>query len=241
MPKKTESEFGTTDLGSTGRKTLVDRAYQTLREAIFDFELLPGDRFIESELAQRCGMSRTPVREALARLENEGYLQSRFRSGWLVKPFDFRLFENLYDFRIVLEKAAVQRLCVRSGDPPQMAELREQWIINPLARSKDGELVCRMDERFHQALIETCENAEIIHSYQTISDRIRIIRRLDFTKPERVTTTYREHEAIMRALLAREAKHATDLLEEHILKSKDEVRNITFHRLHTARTLRYEP
>jgi DNA-binding GntR family transcriptional regulator len=91
--------------------TRSEIAYRRLKAAIFDFVLLPGDGFTESDMAERLGMSRTPVREALFRLELEGYVKVAYRSGWSVAPFDFRKLEELYDLRVVLECTAVDRLC----------------------------------------------------------------------------------------------------------------------------------
>ena len=84
-----------------------DSIYAQLKDDIFEFRLLPGDRFSEGEIAERMAASRTPVRQALYRLEREGYLEVYFRSGWQVKPFDFAHFEELYEVRIVLELEAV--------------------------------------------------------------------------------------------------------------------------------------
>ena len=90
---------------------MADRVYAELKDQIFNFSLLPGDRFSENEVAERMDVSRTPVRDALYRLQQEGYVEVYFRSGWQVRPFDFAYFEDLYDLRIVLEEAAVRRLC----------------------------------------------------------------------------------------------------------------------------------
>jgi len=69
---------------------LAERVYQQLKDDIFGFRLLPGDRFSEGGVAERMQASRTPVRQALYRLEREGYLEVFFRSGWQVRPFDFK-------------------------------------------------------------------------------------------------------------------------------------------------------
>ncbi|MFT6859086.1 MAG: DNA-binding GntR family transcriptional regulator, partial [Thalassolituus oleivorans] len=82
---------------------VAEKIYQQLRQELFDFQLLPGDRFSETEVAKRMNASRTPVREALYRLERDGYVQVQFRNGWQVRPFDFQYFEELYDVRILLE------------------------------------------------------------------------------------------------------------------------------------------
>src|SRR5579863_10770053 len=90
--------------------SLADSVYEQLRSELFDFRLLPGDRFTEIEVAERTGTSRTPVRQALYRLQSEGFLEVRPRSGWEVKPLDFEQLDALYELRILLEQGAVRRL-----------------------------------------------------------------------------------------------------------------------------------
>ncbi|HTH13992.1 MAG TPA: GntR family transcriptional regulator, partial [Spirochaetia bacterium] len=89
--------------------TQVDRVYQQFKQDLFDFVLLPGDRFTETEVGHRLEASRTPVREALFRLAQEGYLQMKSRAGWMVKPFEFRQFQELYDLRSLLETGSIRR------------------------------------------------------------------------------------------------------------------------------------
>ena len=78
-----------TALADPGRANLAEQAYAQLKEMIHDFRLLPGDRFSENEMGTRLGVSRTPVREALFRLRNEGFLEVESKAGWYVKPIDF--------------------------------------------------------------------------------------------------------------------------------------------------------
>src|SRR5579863_6868062 len=86
---------------------LAETVYTRLKAEIFDFRLLPGDRFTESEIAQRFDVSRTPVRDALYRLKHEGFVEVGFRAGWNVRQLDFARFDELYDLRVILECAAV--------------------------------------------------------------------------------------------------------------------------------------
>lgn len=90
---------------------LAEQVYHRIKDDIFSFRLLPGDNFTETEMAQRQGVSRTPLRDALFRLQREGYLEVGFRRGWKVCPIDFDRLDNLYDLRIVLEMAALEKLC----------------------------------------------------------------------------------------------------------------------------------
>ena len=75
-------------------RSLAEIAYEKIEGQYLRLRLLPGDRFSETEIAERLAMSRTPVRDALYRLEREGYLQVHLRIGWSVRPYDFQQFEN---------------------------------------------------------------------------------------------------------------------------------------------------
>ncbi|MBA4244451.1 MAG: GntR family transcriptional regulator [Pseudomonas sp.] len=223
--------------GKERPENLAERIYAQLKDDIFEFRLLPGDRFSEGEIAERMAASRTPVRQALYRLEREGYLEVYFRSGWQVKPFDFAHFEELYEVRIVLELEAVKRLCERpAGELPEALEqLRRTWMVQPEERLQDGREVSRLDERFHCQLVEAAGNREMARLHAEVSEKIRIIRRLDFTQGPRVELTYEEHARILGAILSRRCEEAQLLLKTHIEVSKAEVRKITLHMLHSAR------
>ena len=223
-----------TKLKAPASINLAARVYASVKQEIFDFHLMPGDRFTEGEVAARMRVSRTPVREALYRLEREGYLEVLFRSGWRVKPFDFALFENLYDLRVILETAAVKRLCEMPVQPP-LDDLKTFWLVPVNERLTDGRGVARYDELFHETLVAATGNLEMARIHHDITERIRIIRRLDFTKDARVDATYQEHGKILRAVLQRKIDQAQLLLKAHIEASKSEVRKITLHMLHTAR------
>ena len=212
---------------------LAGAIYEQLKSDIFEFRLLPGTRFSENEVAARVRASRTPVREALFRLEREGYVQVHAKSGWSVQPLDFDALDHLYDLRLVLESAVVQRLC--AGNPKlALAGLEKIWLVPPRRRLTDGARVARLDEEFHTKLVAAAGNPELARIHQSITERIRMVRRLDFTHPERIVYTYIEHGQILRAILARRASRAVELLGSHIEASKSEVRKISLHRLHLA-------
>jgi DNA-binding GntR family transcriptional regulator len=213
---------------------LATQVYERVKQDIFDFRLLPGDRFTETEISERTQASRTPVREALYRLERDGYLEVMFRAGWRVKPFDFRQFEDLYDLRIVLETTAVRRLC-EADERPELETLRRVWTVAADDRETEMREVARLDEAFHAALVASAGNREMSRVHAEVTERIRIIRRLDFTKAPRIEATYAEHAKILRAIQQRRADQAVLLLRTHVEASKAEVRKITLHMLHEAR------
>ncbi len=220
--------------------SLPELVYAQIKGSIFDFRLLPGERFTETQVAEQLGVSRTPVREALFRLEREGYLQVSARNGWSVRPFDFKQFEDLYDVRVILEEAAVRRLCA-AGQMPDLSALKEVWLVPQTERLEDEREVARLDEAFHQGLVRATGNKELARMHLEITERIRIIRRLDFTRAERIALTYQEHAKILRAVLQRKVDHACLLLRSHIETSKAEVRKITLHMLHEVRERHRNP
>lgn len=213
---------------------LAERIYHTLKNDILDFRLMPGQHFSENDIAERMSASRTPVRQALFWLEHEGYVQVYSRSGWQVKPFDFHYFENLYDFRLVIEREAVRRLCgMPSADCTDcLAPLTEFWMH--LAPLKEGKAVSHQDEQFHITLVTATGNSEMARVHIELTEKLRIIRHLDFTKEDRIEATYHEHAQILRAILSQQTEEAQRLLTEHISRSKAEVRKITLHRLQQA-------
>jgi DNA-binding GntR family transcriptional regulator len=216
------------------RAKLAEQIYTELKAQMHDFRLVPGDRFSEAELGARLGVSRTPVREALFRLRNEGLLDVESKSGWFVRPIDFNRLEQLYDLRVILETACVQRLCMQPSPAPQLDELKGHWLVPVAERLQDGREVGALDEAFHATLVRAAGNDEIARVHWDVTERIRIIRRLDFTRADRVDATYTEHGKILRSIIQRKPDQAQLLLRAHIEQSKAEVRKITLATLHEA-------
>ncbi|MBY0438010.1 MAG: GntR family transcriptional regulator [Burkholderiales bacterium] len=221
-------------------QNLSEAAYDQIKRDVFEFRRLPGDRFTENEVARALGMSRTPVREALNRLAQEGHLSVVARSGWMVRPLDFAMFDQLYDARIVLELAAVRRLCEQES-AEALGPLRDIWLVPAASRLTDERAVAALDEQFHELLVVATGNLVMAQMHREVTERIRIIRRLDFTDAGRVTATYDEHAQVLRSILRRKADHACMLLRSHIETSKRAVRKITLHRLFLARNAGMPP
>ena len=220
-------------------RSRADEVYDQLKRDVSEFKLVPGDRFTETEISDRLGVSRTPVRQALFRLQHEGFVEVLFRSGWRVLPFDFNQFEELYDLRMVLETTAAHRLCedALKVNPAVLDELVAIWVVSPERRSSDTVQVARWDEAFHCALVAAAGNAEMARVHRDVTERIRVIRRLDFTKQPRIDATYEEHAKILKAIQRKRGDQAALLLRAHIQTSQAEVRKITLHQVHMARQL----
>ncbi|WP_293775774.1 GntR family transcriptional regulator [uncultured Oxalicibacterium sp.] len=223
-------------LPTTGKNAnnLAMQIYRQIKADIFDFRLLPGDKFSEGDIATRMQVSRTPVRQALFWLQREGYVDVHFRSGWQVRSFDFKYFEDLYEIRIMMETSAVGSL-VERGETERLATLREIWCIPASEQLAEPSKVAALDEAFHARLVAAVGNNEMARMHQDVTERIRIIRRLDFTKAPRIDATYSEHADILDRIFSGDAAGAQQMLRDHIAESRDEVKRITLFMLHNAR------
>jgi DNA-binding GntR family transcriptional regulator len=217
-----------------GKSTLAQQTYARIKHDIFEFRMAPGQRYAEQELATRLGVSRTPLRFALHVLAREGYLvRLEGHACWQVKPFELGYYDDLYDFRTQLELIAVRRLCALDP-PPDLGALCAFWLAPKGRRSNDGAEVSRQDETLHSALVALAGNAEMQRTHANLTERIRIIRRLDFIAPDRIEAAFDEHAGILRALLARRANDAARLIQAHIDGSRVEISRITLRRLEQA-------
>jgi DNA-binding GntR family transcriptional regulator len=134
----------------------------------------------------------------------------------------------------------VARLCSRGEPGPATAALdalKAVWLVPAVERCADGIEVGALDEQFHATLVRAAGNDEIARVHWDVTERIRIIRRLDFTRADRIDATYAEHAKILRAVMQRKADVAQLLLRSHIEQSKAEVRKITLATLHEARVV----
>ena len=216
------------------RSTLAQDAYARLKQDIFDFRMPPGQRYSEHALAAQLQISRTPLRLALHVLAHEGFLQHvGGHSTWQVRPLDLDYYEDLYAFRIEIEALAVRRLCAAPA-PVDLSEAKAFWRVAASARVLEGATVAREDEALHRTLVRLAGNREMLRSFDDLTDRIRIIRRLDFVSPVRIVAAYEEHRAILRALEAQNGAEAERLVRQHIETSRAEIRRITLHHIALA-------
>lgn len=218
--------------------SLAASAYTQLKQELDNFHFVPGDRFSENEVSALLGMSRTPIREALVRLQREGYISVMPKLGWLVKSIDFHVFEQLYDVRSVLECAAIDLLGAAPDLAQRLAPLCALWCVAPSQRLDACAEVSRMDEAFHMALVHASGNLEMARIHCDLTERIRVVRRLEFTRNYRIEAAYGEHAEILHTLLARDTSRTKALLQQHIAVSRDEVKKITLHTLQAARQKR---
>ncbi len=223
----------------------ADHVYLHLRDDIFEMRLLPGDRITEVSVAERFDVSRTPAREALQRLQADGLMRGYVRGGWEVVPIDLKRFDDLYEMRELIETFAIRKICLARKEAQKEAQadidsmlkqLGAIWDVPPRRRLTDGRELAMLDEAFHQTLVDATGNDELMSAMQKVTDRLRIVRRLDFVYGDCIAQTYKEHAAILVAIREKRTDDAVALLEQHIRESRTEVRKLTLHRLEHART-----
>lgn len=226
------------ELTEAKRSKLSDAVYRQLKQGIFDFRMPPGQRYSEAALADLLSVSRTPLRLALHILEHEGYLQNvGGHNCWQVRPLDLSYYEDLYDFRSELEALAV-RLAGDVRSSPQLDALSAFWSVDKTERRLDGELVAETDEAFHLSIVGLAGNKSMLRTFAELTDRIRIIRRVDFTSEERVAATYDEHCEIIDAFRAGDPARTEALIRRHIDTSREEIRKITVYNMHRNQSLK---
>lgn len=205
--------------------------YGDIREMILNFDLAPGSRVTETELADRFDVSRTPIRSALQRLQAEGYLTVLPKQGCFIREIDVEYLTQLYQVRIALEMLSLEGASVHMRDA-QLKQLANEWNPDRAGEhSMDPSELEARDEAFHVALAEGSGNLALAHYLDDINLHIRVIRRLDFTDAGRVDNTYDEHYRVCRYLLRRDLAKAQELMRGHILRSENFAKTLTLTQL----------
>jgi DNA-binding GntR family transcriptional regulator len=201
-----------------------DRAYCALREQILDGDLAPGTVLGEVEQAARLGVSRTPLREALARLASEGLVSPHSGRGVVVTEVSVDRVAELFEVRGALEEQAA-RLAARRRDPAVFERLQAELRLAPAllengdpARHEYYELVARLDA----AIDEAVQNPLLVATLTGVRTHVARIRRLAHDNPERLREAAREHLMIVDAIVDGSeslAAHATQLHLHRSLKN----------------------
>ena len=188
--------------------------YALLLDAIDSGGYAPGARLIETELAERFGVSRTPVREALQRLESEGVVARDGRRGVIVASLDYDQLGELYDLREVVEGLAA-RLAARRASPAEIAVLREM-VDTDRRRLQDGIMLAKSNKQFHRQLHRASHNRYLIQMLHAMQRSLALLSGTTLASPGRAEASIAEHEAIVGALEARDEEAAEQATREHI-------------------------
>lgn len=202
------------------RETFKDKAYVALKNVIVSLDVYRSRseiRLDERQLAQDFGISRTPVREAMAQLEREGFVRSVPRRGiYVVRKTKQEVIEMITAWA-ALESMAARLITERASDE-EIASLRRMF-----ATFEGDKLHAKLDEysevniQFHQAIIQMSGNHVLIRLAENLFTHMRMIRRQTIGEEDRVDRSIHDHMNIIQALEARETERAEDLVRQHAL------------------------
>jgi len=194
------------------------QAYELLRSAIATGKLKPGARVLESELAALLGMSRTPVREAIALLETDGLISLDSALGKVVTKLDYQSVMELYAVREVLEATAAA-LAARSATEIEIATLRNMLELEEQLIGDPGKLSDH-NRRFHEAIYYCSHNRYILKMLQYIQTAMLLLQPAGRTGADRRDTALQEHRAIVSAIASHDPGGAEAAIRTHVRKAQ---------------------
>jgi len=201
----------------------ADRLHHELRRALLSGELPLTQRITEEQLAERFQTSRTPVRDALRRLETEGHFTRDGKGALRPSMPRTSTMREMYEVRLVLEGFAVRRAADREPgvDVNGLADLCDEWAElqaawAALAHEFEMPDFVFVDEGFHESLARLSGNRTAARHLRDINERIRLLRIHDFTTPDRIEATIAEHLAVIEAVTAGDTERAAELMHDHV-------------------------
>ena len=198
------------------RASRTDVAYQGIRRRILDNVYEPGQQVLESALAEELGISRTPVREALIRLANEGLVELIPRHGMRVLPVSPGDMREIYEVLTALESAAAEILARRKPSDSELRPLVEATSdMTRALRSNDLDAWAAADASFHHGLVQLAGNRTLIDAVARLGDRVHRARMFTLRlRPKPVSST-REHLAMLDRIRAGDAPGAVEVNRQH--------------------------
>ncbi len=195
------------------RKDIVD----ALRELIISGDLQPGERLIEPDIAEKLGVSRTPVREAFFRLESEGFVKVIPRKGAIVAPFSAKEAEDLYEILIELEGLAAKLACERMGQS-ELEKIKN--IESKISSCEEYKERVSLNSQFHTAYLKYSKNNLLISVLENLHQKMNRYTSLVFRSPDRLKQGHHEHEMIMQAFNNKDSEKVCLLVKQHIDNSR---------------------
>lgn len=189
-------------------------AYVRLLDEIRSGALPPGVRLTETEIAQRLDVSRTPVREAIHRLEADGLVEHLPRAGAVVRQLGYSEIMELYEMRVVLECTAA-RLAARGASDMEIDEL-DTINAEMETATRDGAAAFELNRQFHAVLVDAARNRYLLKSVNAIHTTLLILGPSTLTDSVRAEQAAGEHRAVVAALRARDGASAEQLMRSHM-------------------------
>jgi DNA-binding GntR family transcriptional regulator len=198
---------------------LVSIAYETIKKRILDNSFPVGEQMLEGELSEALGMSRTPVREALIRLEGEGLVQVTPRHGMKVLPVSPNDMEEIYQILTALESEAAELVALRQLDPAELAPLEASCTEMEAALAADDlQAWAQADEAFHSRLLTLCGNQRLLALCFNFWDQTHRVRMITLRLRPRPDSSTQDHRAVLNAIRNGDAAQARETHRAHRAK-----------------------
>jgi DNA-binding GntR family transcriptional regulator len=196
--------------------SMTDRAYSALRAQLLDGTMHPHQRLVEMDLVESLGANRAAVREALARLEQEGLVERRANRGVTVKAVSPEEAHDVLEMRIAIESLAVRWACERQTEQ-QSDQLRE-LLGHIEQQTQDGDTagIVEQQARVHHMILDMAASPKLVAIAHSLSAQTAQIRRRSLTTPGRLPESLAEHRRIAEAILARDAERAASEMTQHL-------------------------
>jgi len=198
--------------------TLKEKAYIELRKSILNGDLKPGEFLTERMLVEMLGMSRTPIRSALERIDVEGLAKYTPNKGLVVSEISVTQVVEFFDFRMAIEGYIAKRLATRAWSEAEIASLRDN--LREQVRCVEANDFARFtaaDAAFHRLLADVYDNAEIARTMERLQDMLyRMALRVLRKDLSRIRTSYEDHLRIFELILDGRGEEAAALMEEHL-------------------------
>jgi DNA-binding GntR family transcriptional regulator len=204
--------------------TKTDMAYQQIRGDIIEGVLVPATELDQEALAQRLGLSTTPVREALRLLETEGLVVSRRHHRTMVAGLDASLLEETYAVRLALDPLAAQLAAINADDVQR--ELIREFGTHEAASNDDPVQALYANRRLHQAIYVASGNSVLTSVLDALWDRSDRYRLTILRDADRAQDARQEHAAILRAVLSGDGDRAAELTRVHVSESMASIRRV---------------
>ncbi|MGL4552782.1 MAG: GntR family transcriptional regulator, partial [Gemmataceae bacterium] len=203
------------------RALLKDSAYDQIKASLLNNHYPPGSFLSERQLAEALGMSKTPVKAALERLEAEGFIAVSPQQGIVVRELSVREIADQYEIRAALESFAL-RAVAGTLTQEQIARVRANLLAQSrLKGTGDVAEAVELDAAFHMLFVEIFGNAEILRVVRQVREKMqRVVSRVFRLSPPRIEASYTEHAAIAEAVIAGHGPQAAELLVRHLEQGK---------------------
>jgi DNA-binding GntR family transcriptional regulator len=202
---------------------LSAEVFVAIKERIIHWEYSPAHRFTEEELCEEFGVSRSPVREALQMLVENGLVTKEAYRGYTVKQPDLKEIHDLYDVRLALEFFVVEWLVSNGMPEAGWRQLRDTWqnILDHLPQRADD--FAENDEAFHEELAACTGNQALVQYLSNIDERLHFVRTTDITTLERLSETCEQHLKILDFIKAGDANSAREAMQQNIENGRQKV------------------